>query len=74
MDESERGRVYHVTVGTQHWDTPLTLPARRFKRFERQMDRRLAKLVSRWIGQAAPKAAQGRTRLDRKLFAYLTPE
>jgi hypothetical protein len=48
--------MHYMPVGRNYWDEPLRLHLKRFKRFDRQMDRQLRKLIQRWQHTAAPNA------------------
>ncbi len=47
---------HYVSMGRHHWDVPLKVELRNFKRFARRIDRQLRKLVNRWTDTAAPAA------------------
>lgn len=46
-------------------DIPPGVPPRSFRKFNRWMDKQLARLVSRWADQAAPAALRGAWLLRR---------
>jgi hypothetical protein len=47
---------HYVSLGRRHWDTPMEVEYRHFKRFHRRMQRQLLKLVEQWADRAAPAA------------------
>jgi hypothetical protein len=55
--KSEKSESQHyVAMGRRHWDVPLQVERRNYKRFARRLDRQLRKLVERWADTAAPAA------------------
>jgi hypothetical protein len=64
MDTNRLQRTYYMPVGRYYWDEPLKIHLKRFKRFDRQMDRQLRKLMARWQHTAAPNTQRLRRSLD----------
>ena len=56
MKSKKSESVHYVSMGRHHWDVPLKVELRNFKRFTRRLDRQLRKLVDRWTATAAPAA------------------
>ena len=48
--------VHDLLIDPGHCQVPLRVSLHRFKRFSRQIDRDLVKLVARWAHTAAPGA------------------
>lgn len=47
-----------VLLGRKHWETPIKVPVRHYKRFSRSLSRQVDQLVERWAFAAAPNAAR----------------
>lgn len=56
MKSKKSGGEHYVSMGRHHWDVPLQVELRNYKRFARRIDRQLRKLVDRWAVTAAPAA------------------
>lgn len=65
MESDRLQRVYYMPVGRNFWDEPLRVHLKRFKRFDRRMDRQLRKLIARWQHAAAPNAQRLRRNCDQ---------
>jgi hypothetical protein len=65
MESDRLQRTHYMPVGRNFWDEPLKIHLKRFKRFDRQMDRQLRKLTARWQHAAAPNAYRSRRHVDQ---------
>lgn len=65
MESDRTERTHYMPVGRNFWDEPLKLHLKRFKRFDRLMDRELRRLVARWAHTAAPCALRVRRNLGQ---------
>ena len=65
MESDRFQRTHYMPIGRNYWDEPLKIHLKRFKRFDRQMDRQLRKLIARWQYAAAPNAQRLRRNVDQ---------
>jgi hypothetical protein len=70
MESNHAQRTHYMPVGRNFWDEPLRIHLKRFKRFDRQMDRELRRLVDRWAHTAAPCALRGRRSLNQSTVLW----
>lgn len=64
-NQSNAGSREYKLLGRDHWDHPLTVSRRHFKRFSHKIDRSLAALVEQWQHLASPAAQCFGTRFGR---------
>jgi len=65
MESDKRKASRCVLLGRQHWDEPIRVQVRHYKRFSHKLDRQLQKLVDRWSGLAAPNALRRQCRVSQ---------
>jgi hypothetical protein len=54
MNSSQLDLVCDLPITSDHWDVPVPLEVRAYRRFCRGMDESLQELVARWLHLAAP--------------------